>query len=135
LIPNYIRSKFPKVPVAIVSFRRKAEFNVIISLLIHTELYSIFTIMKIAVTGCSGSVGSRVVLAALDHGHSVLGLDQAPPRLSTPLPSAFSFKELDLRDFDATLNILRGCDAVAHLAAHRNPTDYLVKSHNEYVLV
>ena len=94
--------------------------------------------MKIAVTGCNGSVGRRVVIRALDEGHSVLGIDANKTvtidDLSTRRATeheAFSFVQADMRSFDGLPRLLEGCDAVVHLAAHRNPTDYLVKSHNE----
>jgi nucleoside-diphosphate-sugar epimerase len=94
--------------------------------------------MKIAVTGCSGSIGVRVVLRALEQGHSVRGLDHAAPSENAfqhlprdALDVRFEFRPLDVRDFSATLDALRGCDAAVHLAAHRNPTDYLVQTHNE----
>ncbi|KAI0322130.1 hypothetical protein OF83DRAFT_1049914 [Amylostereum chailletii] len=95
--------------------------------------------MKIAVTGCNGSVGRRVVLNALKQGHNVFGIDRAP--LPTEDSAAiigdasFLCLVVDCRDFDATMAALRGCEGVVHLAAHRDPTDYLVKSHNDNVVM
>ena len=93
--------------------------------------------MRIAVTGCNGSVGQRVVIRALDDGHSVLGLDAHPVaiddismRRSTE-HEAFQFVQYDLRSFEGLLKHLEGCDAVVHLAAHRRPGDFLVQTHNE----
>ncbi|KAI0261875.1 NAD(P)-binding protein [Gloeopeniophorella convolvens] len=88
--------------------------------------------MHIAVTGSSGSVGQRVVQIAIREGHSVLGLDRTP---IVGEEDRSTFLAIDLRDFLATLDALRGCDAVVHLAAHRNPGDYLVTSHNDNVVI
>ena len=97
--------------------------------------------MKIAVTGCNGSVGRRVVIRALDEGHSVVGIDASPLAITiddiqvrrVAEHEAFSFVQHDVRQFDGIMDLLKGCDAVVHLAAHRNPTDYMVKTHNEWV--
>ena len=91
--------------------------------------------MKLAVTGCNGSVGTRVVLAALAQGHTVVGVDNAPiPNvLSELLPAheaTFIFHTADLTDYQAALKLLKDCDAVVHLAAVRTPADYAVVAHN-----
>lgn len=88
--------------------------------------------MKIVVTGCNGSVGSAVVRLALKRGHTVLGIDTAEPagnKQSCSNP-AYKFRQLDLRDFTATLEAFSGYDAVVALAACRNPGDYMATSHN-----
>ncbi|KAI0029284.1 hypothetical protein K488DRAFT_56709 [Vararia minispora EC-137] len=89
--------------------------------------------MRIAITGCAGSVGKRVVIRALAQGHTVLGLDRVPDHPGPPT-ECFEYRQLDVRDFQSTLDALRCCDAAVHLAAHSNPADYLVQSHNEYVI-
>ena len=92
--------------------------------------------MKLAVTGCNGSVGSRVVLAALAHGHTVLGIDsvaKAPDtltQLTEEQAARFAFREADLRDYKVATTLLRGCEGVVHLAAMRSPGDYHVDAHN-----
>ncbi len=91
--------------------------------------------MKLAVTGCNGSVGSRVVLAALAQGHTVLGIDSAKvPDVLTQLPeeqaARFAFHEANLRDYQVATMLLRGCEGVVHLAAMRTPGDYHVDTHN-----
>lgn len=83
--------------------------------------------MKIAITGCNGSVGKRVVACALQHGHDVVGLDITP---STATGPDFSFTQVDLTKFDDTLNALRGCDAVIQLAGIPQPMDYEAFTHN-----
>lgn len=89
--------------------------------------------MKIAVTGCSGSVGQRVCMLALAQGHDVRGIDRGPtPREAPPFfaHTRFAFAAHDLREYPAALEALRGCDAVVQLAAVPTPTDYLVETHN-----
>ncbi|KAH7106895.1 NAD(P)-binding protein [Auriculariales sp. MPI-PUGE-AT-0066] len=93
--------------------------------------------MKIAVTGASGNLGSRIVRIAIEHGHKVVGIDCAKPTAPPAIPEGasekdgwFSFVEVDVREYDQVLNALRGCDAVIHLAAIPNPGDYVVATHN-----
>ena len=99
--------------------------------------------MKIVVTGSNGSVGKRVVLAALRHGYSVVGIDVAEhPNIAedsdvikSDFEEHFLYVKTDLHDFEETLKVLResGCDGIVHLAGIRNPGDYLVTTHNRFV--
>lgn len=91
--------------------------------------------MKIAVTGCNGRVGSRVCLFAVKQGHAVLGIDISPGSdiSASEFKELFSYQCVDVASYSDLLNVLRGCDAVVHLAGHPNPTDYEVKTHNTYV--
>ena len=91
--------------------------------------------MKLAITGCNGSVGSRVALAALKQGHTVVGIDSTPlpdvlKNLSEDQRGRFTFREADLRDYTVATNLLRGCEGIVHLAAMRTPGDYHVATHN-----
>lgn len=91
--------------------------------------------MKIAIAGCNGSVGSRVVLAALAQGHTVVGIDSAPipdvlAHLKGRVDSNVTFHDADVRDYDACLKLLKGCEGVVNLAAMRTPGDYVVEAHN-----
>ncbi|KAG1744692.1 NAD(P)-binding protein [Suillus paluster] len=92
--------------------------------------------MKIAITGCNGLVGKRVVLWVLKEGHTVVGADhvvvQGIDFYNNP---AFSFHQVDLRDFDTTLKLFEGCDAVIQLAAFAQPMDYKAKVHNDNVVI
>ncbi|VDB92302.1 unnamed protein product [Peniophora sp. CBMAI 1063] len=91
--------------------------------------------MRIAITGCSGNVGSVVVRNALAAGHTLLGLDfTARPQNA---PQDIDYVELDVRNFDAVLSALKDfrAEGVVHLAAHPNPTDYLVQTHNNNVVM
>ena len=77
--------------------------------------------MKIAITGCNGSVGKRVVLLALARGHTVAGIDHVD--LAVPIDSErFQFMKVDLRDYEETLKCLAGCEAIVHLAGQSHST-------------
>lgn len=91
--------------------------------------------MKIAITGCNGSVGKPVVALSLKQGHSVVGIDVVEVAITTGSDHGFTFLRVDLTDYDATLEALRGCDAVIHLAALPNPGDYKVIVHNTYAIL
>lgn len=91
--------------------------------------------MKIAITGASGNLGSRIVRICLQQGHSVVGIDKAQPRAHPEVPAgapkdAWRFIELDVRDYDQVYAALSGNDAVIHLAAIPNPGDYVHETHN-----
>lgn len=89
--------------------------------------------MKLAVTGCTGDVGKRVVIIALKQGHAVVGIDHiAPKGLEFIAVPNFNFVQADLRDYDETLNAIRGCDGVVQLAGVRWPADYVATTHNTY---
>ena len=96
--------------------------------------------MKIAVTGSNGRIGRVLVTLLRRAGHQVLGIDindkPAPPPSSsnsnwTPPPWFWSmegrteppndFWQSDLRDDEALLEKLKGCDGIVHLAAIVSP--------------
>lgn len=58
----------------------------------------------IAVTGCSGTIGTRLCVD-LRKDHSVVGIDLKD-----------ADRPADVRDFDAMVRALRGCETVIHLA-------------------
>ncbi|KIY67470.1 NAD(P)-binding protein [Cylindrobasidium torrendii FP15055 ss-10] len=87
--------------------------------------------MKIAITGCYGSVGRRVVRLALQRGHDVLGLDITEGNVTSD--RGFTFRKIDLTNYDDVLDALAGQDAIVQLASLPNPTDYVVKTHNMHV--
>jgi len=91
--------------------------------------------MRIAVTGSSGVVGQAVVKHALDSGHQVVGIDINPGENlavegTTHAENAYRFIKTDLKNSNACIAVLRGCDAVIHLAAIRSPGDGLFETHN-----
>ena len=77
------------------------------------------TPLKVFVTGGSGKLGTAVITELLAAGHTVVNLDQAPPR-----PSLCKFMWVDFRDFGQCVDALTlrdvgwACgDALVHLAA------------------
>lgn len=67
---------------------------------------------KIVVTGGSGKAGRAVVRDLVDHGYSVLNVDnRVPDERIAP------FLRADLTDFGQAVESLQGADAVVHLAA------------------
>ncbi len=84
--------------------------------------------MRVLITGGAGFIGSHTADALIARGHAVRVLD----RLEEPVhrgrrPPAYLNRAIelirgDVRDANALLHALRGCDAVYHLAAFQ---DYL----------
>jgi nucleoside-diphosphate-sugar epimerase len=68
--------------------------------------------VRVVVTGASGKAGKWVVRDLVAAGHEVLATDLAPRLPDCPAP----FTRADLTDYGETVEILRGVDAVAHLA-------------------
>ncbi|KIK62392.1 hypothetical protein GYMLUDRAFT_41822 [Collybiopsis luxurians FD-317 M1] len=94
--------------------------------------------MLLAITGSNGEVGKRVVKAALNRGHTVVGIDLADSpsvaHLTTQESTNFTFLQADLTDYESCVNAIRGCQGIVHLAARRSPEDYLVQTHNTNVV-
>ncbi len=86
--------------------------------------------MRIAVTGGSGEFGRNLIPYLLEQGHSIVSIDRAPP---PPTPPPFhgrgagetarmaEYIIADTRNFGEMVAVIRGCDALIHLAAHRSP--------------
>jgi len=77
--------------------------------------------MRIAVTGCTGRIGRVITEMALNQGHTVVGLDRLRPDPALmPIAAAhpqFSFHQVEMSEYAAVENALRGCDALIHMAA------------------
>lgn len=74
--------------------------------------------MKVAVTGASGNVGTALLRALADRGHTTVGICRRPPDPVPPYDRT-QWVALDLGspEVDAPLtDALRGVDAVVHLA-------------------
>jgi nucleoside-diphosphate-sugar epimerase len=118
----------------------------------------------VAITGCNGSVGHHVVLYFLNQQHcNVLGIDVSPlvDSLTKVLADEvglkvqndragerFAFAKVDLKNWDDTLACLKAgiksdgdqkqdqrIDGIVHLGAFKDPTDYVVQTHNTNVVV
>ncbi len=74
--------------------------------------------MNILITGGTGRIGRITVQRFLDSGHDVRVLDLAE---SASIEGA-EYISVDIRDFDATREAVRGCDAIVHLAAIAGPS-------------
>lgn len=75
--------------------------------------------MRILVTGAAGKIGSKVVSELAKHGHSVRALDRRP--LPAELRGLAEPVYADFTDPLAMLNMVQGCDAVAHIGAIPQP--------------
>jgi UDP-glucose 4-epimerase len=89
--------------------------------------------MKIAVTGGNGDMARTLVPYLMEQGHAVASIDRVLPPSPHPRPVRLpDYLVADVRVFGEVVGVLRGCDAVIHLAAHRSPLnhpDFVV--HNE----
>src|SRR5687768_650597 len=67
---------------------------------------------KIVVTGGSGKAGRAVVRDLVEHGYDVLNVDLTPSHDRT-----VPFLRADLTDLGQAIDVLKGSEAVVHLAA------------------
>ncbi len=77
---------------------------------------------KVLVTGGAGFVGSHLVDALVEQGHSVRVFDSLTPQVHPDgMPEYLSrdieFVRGDMRELDLLRNVVRGMDVVFHLAA------------------
>jgi nucleoside-diphosphate-sugar epimerase len=70
--------------------------------------------VRVLLTGAAGFIGSHVAEALLAAGHTVRGLDLAPPAEADPAVAWFAG---DITDATRCAEAAQGCDAVCHLAA------------------
>ncbi|TIO09982.1 NAD(P)-dependent oxidoreductase [Mesorhizobium sp.] len=73
--------------------------------------------MRTIVTGSSGLLGRHVAAALVAAGHDVMGVDAVAPD-----KAAWRHASADLTDLGSTLQLVRDCDAVVHIAAIPRPT-------------
>ena len=75
--------------------------------------------MHIALTGSSGLVGTATAEYILQQGdHSLTCIDVADPKT---VDDRYRFIKADLTSYQATLEALRGADAVIHVAGFPAP--------------
>jgi nucleoside-diphosphate-sugar epimerase len=81
---------------------------------------------RIVVTGVAGFVGSNLAKHLLDRGYSVVGIDSLSAGTLENVDPRVEFHKIDIRDPEI-YPLLRGADAVFHLAAKSSLTDCLAK--------
>ncbi len=74
--------------------------------------------MRVLVTGGAGFIGSHVSRVLLEEGHQVTVLDNLSRGRRDLMPEDAAFVHADLADEAATAEVLRGHDAVIHLAGY-----------------
>jgi len=79
---------------------------------------------QIVVTGVAGFVGSNLAKHLLDRGYSVIGIDNLSAGTRENVDPRVQFHKMDIRDPEV-YPLLRGVDAVFHLAARSSLTDCL----------
>jgi nucleoside-diphosphate-sugar epimerase len=79
---------------------------------------------RIVVTGVAGFVGSNLAKHLIDRGYAVVGIDNLSAGTLENVDSRVEFNKIDIRDHEV-YPLLRGVDAVFHLAARSSLTDCL----------
>jgi len=79
--------------------------------------------LRYFITGCAGFIGSNLMDRLLQQGHEVIGYDNFSTGFKQFLQNAeknpkFTFIEGDLLDREKLTPLLKGCDAVFHIAAN-----------------
>jgi UDP-glucose 4-epimerase len=77
--------------------------------------------MRIAVIGGNGDMGSALIPYLLEQGHAVVSVDRTIPAGPVTFSENLIRTVADMRDFGQMVAVMRGGDAVVHLAAHRSP--------------
>ncbi|MEM2154801.1 MAG: NAD(P)-dependent oxidoreductase [Nitrososphaeria archaeon] len=79
--------------------------------------------MKVVVTGGSGRLGSYVVRALIECGHEVTSVDRVHPKTGgiDQILEGFTRITADIMDLGNVYDVLKGHDAVIHLAALIDP--------------
>jgi UDP-glucose 4-epimerase len=89
--------------------------------------------MHIGVTGARGQIGRAVVDLALAGGHTVVSIDTTPFSEEEAARVGLTCHTLDVTRYADLEPVLRGCDALVHMAAIRSPLgrpDYEVHNTN-----
>lgn len=73
--------------------------------------------MRVLLTGGAGLIGRAIRTYLHDRGYDVRIIDTATP----PDDPAIDYAQVNVLDFDAVRQQMRGCDAVVHMAAISNP--------------
>jgi len=77
---------------------------------------------RIVITGAAGFIGSNLSRHLLDHGHTVVAIDNLSAGTAENLDPRVELHRLDIRD-ELVAPVLAGADAVFHLAAKTSLPD------------
>jgi nucleoside-diphosphate-sugar epimerase len=72
--------------------------------------------MKVLVTGGSGRAGEYIMAELEAHGHTCVNGDVSPPKPGTHDSGAL-FQRVNFTDYGQTIAVMKGIDAVVHMAA------------------
>ncbi|MDA1297215.1 MAG: NAD(P)-dependent oxidoreductase [Chloroflexi bacterium] len=72
--------------------------------------------MKVLVTGGSGRAGEYIMAELAAQGHTLINADMAPPKPGAHDSGAL-FQRVDFTDYGQTVAVMKGVDAVVHMAA------------------
>ncbi|MGW3628079.1 NAD-dependent epimerase/dehydratase family protein [Streptomyces sp. NPDC000880] len=78
--------------------------------------------MRVLVTGALGKVGRATTDALVAAGHQVTASDLARPDFDRPAPGTPDYQQADLTNPGDAFSVVRGHDAVVHVAAIPEPT-------------
>jgi UDP-glucose 4-epimerase len=78
--------------------------------------------MKVVITGAHGKVGRAATQALLDAGHDVVATDLTRPGFERREDGTARYVMADLTDAGEAFAVVRGADAVVHVAAIPEPT-------------
>lgn len=78
--------------------------------------------MKVLITGAHGKVGRAATQALLDAGHDVVATDLTRPGFERRVEGSARYLMADLTDAGEAYAVVRGVDAVVHVAAIPEPT-------------
>lgn len=78
--------------------------------------------MKVLITGAHGKVGRAATQALLDAGHEVVATDLTRPGFERKEPGSARYVMADLTDAGEAFAVVRGAEAVVHVAAIPEPT-------------
>lgn len=79
--------------------------------------------MRIAITGGRGGIGRAVTALALAQGHTVVGIDRAPPTALDRRPKLIVV-QTDMVSYGDVEQALHACDALIHLSAIPSPVGH-----------
>jgi UDP-glucose 4-epimerase len=80
--------------------------------------------MKVVITGAHGKVGRAATEAMLAAGHDVLATDLTRPIFERKEEGSADYRMADLTDQGEAFAVVRGADAVVHVAAIPEPTGH-----------